>query len=50
VIIDLAHEYETARVIALAPGPRCTRAAYQSAIGLFQAASYQVVIFDDVPA
>jgi 3-hydroxybutyryl-CoA dehydrogenase len=49
VIIDLAYEYETAPVIAMAPGPRCTQAAYQSAIGLFQAAGYQVVILDDVP-
>jgi 3-hydroxybutyryl-CoA dehydrogenase len=49
VIIDLAYDYETAPVIVMAPGPRCTQAAYQSAIGLFQTAGYQVVIFDDVP-
>ena len=49
VIIDLAYEYETAPVIAMAPGPRCTQAACQAAIGLFQAAGYQVVIFNDVP-
>lgn len=49
VIIDLAYDYQTAQAIAMAPGPRCTQTAYQSAIGLFQAAGYQVVRFDDVP-
>lgn len=49
LIVDLAYEYETARVIAMAPGPQCSLAAQQSAIGLFQAAGYQVVIFADVP-
>src|SRR5258708_17028885 len=30
-------------------GPRCSRRAHQSAVGLFQAAGYRVVTFDDVP-
>jgi 3-hydroxybutyryl-CoA dehydrogenase len=49
VIVDLAYDYETVSVLAMAPGPRCSRSAHQSAVGLFQAAGYRVVTFDDVP-
>jgi 3-hydroxybutyryl-CoA dehydrogenase len=49
VIVDLAYDYETVAVLSLAPGPRCSQLAHQSAVGLFQAAGYQIVTFDDVP-
>jgi 3-hydroxybutyryl-CoA dehydrogenase len=49
VIVDLAYDYETVSVLAMAPGPQCSRSAHQSAVGLFQAAGYRVVTFDDVP-
>ena len=49
VIIDLAYDYETVPVVSLAPGPHCSQAAHRSAVGLFQAAGYEVVTFRDVP-
>jgi 3-hydroxybutyryl-CoA dehydrogenase len=49
VLLDLAYDYETANAIALAPARGCSRKAYQSAVGLFQAAGYQVATFEDVP-
>jgi 3-hydroxybutyryl-CoA dehydrogenase len=49
VLLDLAYDYETAKTIALAPARRCSQKAYQSAVGLFQAAGYQVATFEDVP-
>src|SRR5260370_4703734 len=49
VIVDLACDYESVWVLAMASGPRCSRRAHQSAVGLFQAAGYRVVTFDDVP-
>jgi len=49
VLLDLAYDYETANAIALAPARRCSQKAYQSAVGLFQAAGYQVATFQDVP-
>jgi 3-hydroxybutyryl-CoA dehydrogenase len=49
VLADLANDYETAAAIALAPAPRCNQKAYRSVVGLFQAAGYEVVTFDDVP-
>jgi 3-hydroxybutyryl-CoA dehydrogenase len=49
VLVDLAFNYETAAVLALAPARQCDRGAYLSAAGLFQAAGYHVVTFDDVP-
>jgi 3-hydroxybutyryl-CoA dehydrogenase len=48
VVVDLAYDYETAAIL-LAPAHQCSQRAYQSAAGLFQAAGYQVVRFDDVP-
>lgn len=49
VVADLANDYENAAAIALAPAGQCSQKAYQSAVGLFQAAGYQVVTFDDLP-
>ena len=49
VLADLANDYETAAVMALAPAPRCNQKAYQSVVGLFQAAGYEIITFDDVP-
>jgi 3-hydroxybutyryl-CoA dehydrogenase len=48
VLVDLAYDYETATAVALAPARRCSQKAYQSAVGLFQAAGYQVATFGDV--
>jgi len=49
VLVDLAFDYESAAALALAPARRCSQKAYQSVVGLFQAAGYQVVTFADVP-
>ena len=49
VLLDLAYDYEAAKAIALAPARRCSQKAYESAVGLFQAAGYQVAAFEDVP-
>jgi 3-hydroxybutyryl-CoA dehydrogenase len=49
VLLDLAYDYETAKAIALAPARRCSQKAYQTTVGLFQAAGYQVATFEDVP-
>ena len=49
VLVDLAYDYEGAAAILLAPARQCSQRVYQSAIGLFQTAGYQVIRFDDVP-
>ncbi|HTD16088.1 MAG TPA: 3-hydroxyacyl-CoA dehydrogenase [Chthoniobacterales bacterium] len=49
VLLDLAYDYEAAKAIALAPARGCSQKAYHSAVGLFQAAGYQVATFEDVP-
>jgi 3-hydroxybutyryl-CoA dehydrogenase len=49
VLVDLAYDYETAKALALAPAGRCSQKAYQSAVGLFQAAGYRVATFEDMP-
>ena len=49
VLVDLAFDYTKATRIALTRGDRCSTTAYQSAVGLFQAAGYAVSRLDDVP-
>jgi 3-hydroxybutyryl-CoA dehydrogenase len=49
VLVDLAYEYQTAKAVALTPARRCSQNAYQSVVGLFQSAGYQVATLEDVP-
>jgi 3-hydroxybutyryl-CoA dehydrogenase len=49
VLVDLALDYTKATRIALTRGDQCSAMAYQSAVGLFQAAGYAISRLDDVP-
>jgi 3-hydroxybutyryl-CoA dehydrogenase len=49
VLFDLALDYATAPRIALACADQCRPKAMQAAVGLFQAAGFQVTRLDDVP-
>lgn len=48
VLFDLALDYATAPRIALACADQCRPEAMQAAVGLFQAAGFQVTRLDDV--
>jgi 3-hydroxybutyryl-CoA dehydrogenase len=49
VLLDLALDFSTASRIALARADQCNDAAYEIAVGLFQAAGYAVSPLGDVP-
>jgi 3-hydroxybutyryl-CoA dehydrogenase len=49
VLFDLALDYATATRIAVTCADQCSPAAYQSVVGLFQAAGLAVTRLDDVP-
>jgi 3-hydroxybutyryl-CoA dehydrogenase len=49
VLYDLALDYAGAKRIAIACSDQCSPAAYQSVVGLFQAAGFTVTRLDDVP-
>ncbi|MDE3108577.1 MAG: 3-hydroxyacyl-CoA dehydrogenase, partial [Acidobacteriota bacterium] len=49
VVIDLALDFMTAGRVALAKAQTCDPVAYSSAVGLLQAAGFQVSTFKDVP-
>ncbi|MFC5480263.1 3-hydroxyacyl-CoA dehydrogenase PaaH [Massilia suwonensis] len=49
VVYDLLFDHAKATRIALARADQCSEEAYQSAVGLFQAAGFQVTRLDDVP-
>jgi 3-hydroxybutyryl-CoA dehydrogenase len=49
VLFDLAFDYAGAGRIALARADQCGDAAWQSVVGLFQAAGFAVTRIDDVP-
>jgi 3-hydroxybutyryl-CoA dehydrogenase len=49
VLFDLALDYATAPRIALACADQCRPEAMRAAVGLFQAAGFQVTRLDDVP-
>ena len=49
VLFDLALDYASAKRIAVACSDQCSPAAYQSVVGLFQAAGFIVTRLDDVP-
>lgn len=49
VLLDLALDFSTASRVALTPADQCSDAAYQAAVGLFQAAGYAVSPLGDVP-
>ena len=49
VLFDLALDYASATRIALARADQCGDAAYDAAVGLFQAAGFAVARIDDVP-
>jgi 3-hydroxybutyryl-CoA dehydrogenase len=49
VLFDLALDYATTPRIALACADQCSPEAMRAAIGLFQAAGFQVTRLDDVP-
>ena len=49
VLFDLAFDYAGAKRIALARADQCSDAAYNSVVGLFQAAGFAVSRIDDVP-
>ncbi|WP_317204838.1 3-hydroxyacyl-CoA dehydrogenase PaaH [Janthinobacterium sp.] len=48
VLFDLALDYATATRVALSCADQCSPAAYQAAVGLFQAAGFAVSRLDDV--
>lgn len=49
VVVDLALDFMTAGRVAVAKALTCDPHAYSSAVGLFQAAAFQVSPFKDVP-
>ena len=49
VLFDLALDFATAKRIAVSCSDQCSPAAYQSVVGLFQAAGFAVTRLDDVP-
>jgi 3-hydroxybutyryl-CoA dehydrogenase len=49
VLFDLAFDYASAKRIAVTCADQCSLAAYQSVVGLFQAAGFVVTRLDDVP-
>ncbi|HEX8407023.1 MAG TPA: 3-hydroxyacyl-CoA dehydrogenase, partial [Duganella sp.] len=49
VLFDLALDYASAKRIAVTCADQCSPAAYQSVVGLFQAAGFVVTRLDDVP-
>jgi len=49
VLLDLALDFSTASRIALTRADQCSDAAYQTVVGLFQAAGYAVSPLGDVP-
>lgn len=49
VLFDLVLDYASATRIALSRGDHCSDAAYNSVVGLFQAAGFTVTRIDDVP-
>jgi 3-hydroxybutyryl-CoA dehydrogenase len=49
VVYDLLFDHAKAKRIALARADQCSEEAYQSAVGLFQAAGFEVTLLDDIP-
>ncbi len=49
VLVDLALDYSAAPLVALARAAQCSMKAYDAAVGLFQAAGYDVAPLADVP-
>jgi 3-hydroxybutyryl-CoA dehydrogenase len=49
VLLDLALDFASARRVALARADQCSDAAYQAAVGVFQAAGFAVSPLGDVP-
>lgn len=49
VLLDLTFDFSSAKRVALARADQCSDAAYQAAVGLFQAAGYAVSPLADVP-
>lgn len=49
VLFDLALDYASATRIAVTCSDQCSPAAYQSVVGLFQAAGFAVTRLDDIP-
>lgn len=49
VVVDLALDFMTAARVAVSRAGTCDSQAYSSAVGLFQAAGFQVSPFKDVP-
>ncbi len=49
VLFDLALDYGSATRVALARAEQCSEGAWSEAVGLFQAAGFQVSPLDDVP-
>jgi len=49
VVYDLLFDHAKATRIALARADQCSEEAYQAAVGLFQAAGFEVTRLDDIP-
>jgi 3-hydroxybutyryl-CoA dehydrogenase len=49
-LIDLAYDYSQARTLAIARSDQCSDRAYRSIVGLLQAAGFNVVRLQDLPA
>jgi 3-hydroxybutyryl-CoA dehydrogenase len=49
IVYDLLFDHAKATRVALARADQCSEEAYQAAVGLFQAAGFEVTRLDDVP-
>ena len=49
VLVDLAYDYGRARTVAVTRAGQCSDRAYRSAVGLLQAAGFNVVYLKDLP-
>jgi 3-hydroxybutyryl-CoA dehydrogenase len=50
VLIDLAYDYSQTRTLAISRSDQCSDRAYRSIVGLLQAAGFNVVRLQDLPA
>jgi 3-hydroxybutyryl-CoA dehydrogenase len=50
VVVDLALDFLTSKVVAVARAAACNDTAYQEAVGLLQAAGFKVIRLRDLPA
>jgi 3-hydroxybutyryl-CoA dehydrogenase len=49
VLVDLAYDYSRARTLGITLSDRCSEPAYSSAVGLLQAAGFNIISLADLP-